>query len=181
MKFNEIPDASLIKTPLDTMILSSYEVEDGQYGRRLTLFFTKEGLEKPRRTWYNFPNKSVEKGKESLFKNNMKQWVDVLACVSSTADSDFNEIAENAPDVPFHDGEKLSNWSEKFILKILERVKGNEISVVFYNDGQYNTIPSFKDNKYKLPFGSKPTPNPDLYKVVTQDVPVNIVEDKDEW
>ena len=168
-KFNEIPEGGAgVNLPLDTLTLQAFTWEDGQYGPQVKLDFIKEGLEKPRSTWYQCSNREIEKDKQSLWAGNLRQFAGVLDILGDGKKL-FGEIMDTMPDVPFSDGDKLAKWQKDAITKILDMVVGKEMQVVFCKvekkdgTGTVSSIPSLKNNAWKLPFGKDPVPNPILY------------------
>jgi hypothetical protein len=192
-KFNEIPEGGAgVNLPLDTLTLQSFTWEDGQYGPQAKLDFIKEGLEKPRSTWYQCSNREVEKDKQSLWAGNLRQFIGVLDILGN-GKAYFDEIMDKMPDVPFNDGGKLTKWQKDAITQILNLVVGKEMQVVFCKvekkdgSGTVSSIPTLKANNWKLPFGNAPVANPVLYvtnepKIEPQNtVDLPPVEGDEEW
>lgn len=168
--FNDIPEGGLgVNLPIDTLTLSTFTWEDSQYGPQVKLDFIKEGLDKPRSTWYQSTNKEVALDKQTLWAGNLRQFINVLDILGD-GKALFTEIMAGMPDVPFSDGDKLAKWQKEAITKILNLVVGKEMQVVFCKvekkdgTGTVSSIPKLKDNAWKLPFGKDPVPNPVLYR-----------------
>jgi hypothetical protein len=168
-KFNDIPEQGQgVNLPLDTLMLQSFTWEDGQYGPQVKLDFIKEGLEKPRSTWYQCSNKEVAADKQGMWAGNLRQFTGVLDILGD-GKALLAEVMDTMPDIPFNDGDKLAKWQKDAITKILDLVVGKEMQVVFCKvekkdgTGTVSSIPTLKNNNWKLPFGKDPVPNPVLY------------------
>lgn len=179
MKVNEIPQGggSFLQFGLNQFKFDSFVLEDGQYGRQVKLVFTKPGKDKEitQQTWYQLPNKVIETSKIWQFGNKLQQWKDVLAVVDSSEEA-WDEIFNSLPEFEPYNVDSLSDCMESLVSQVLQKVVGQEMSVILHYKGEYLNIPSYKDNSFQLTFGNNPPQSSSLNSVKTSPVHVDVSE-----
>lgn len=160
MKVTDVPQGggSFLQFGINSFKLNSFIFEDGQFGRQVKLFFTKEGKDKEieKQTWYQLINKTVEVSKAWQFTSKLLQLKDVLAVVDDTEEG-WDELYNNLPEFECDDLDSLVKCHEALATQVFEKVLGQEMNVVFHYDGEYLNIPNYKQNNYQLAFGKNPT------------------------
>ena len=159
MKPSDVPQGggSFLNFGINTFKLNSFIFEDGQYGRQVKLFFTKDGKEKEieKQTWYQLVNKVVTVADAWKFTNKLLQLKDVYAVVDDTQEG-WDELYNNLPEFECDDLDSMVKCHEALATQVFEKVLGQEVNVVFHYDGEYLNIPSYKANNYQLAFGKNP-------------------------
>lgn len=160
MKVTDVPQGggSFLNFGINTFKLNSFIFEDGQFGRQVKLFFTKDGREKEmeKQTWYQLVNKTVDVSKAWQFTSKLLQLQDVLAVVDDSQEA-WDEIYNNLPEFECDDLDSMVKCHETLATQVFEKVLGQEVNVVFHYDGEYLNIPSYKANNYQLAFGKNPS------------------------
>lgn len=157
MKLTDVPESkgTFTQFGLNKFKFESFTIGDGQYGRQVTLIFTRPGKEEDKpftqMTWYPLVNDVKDYWK----LGQLSQFKDVLAVVDENYEETFEELRASI-DFDENDLDSILKAQEGVITTILEKVVGQEVNVVLHYKGEYLNIPSFKDNKYQLTFGKNP-------------------------
>lgn len=157
MKLGDLPKGggSSLQFGYNPMTLSSFVVDDGQYGKQVKVEFTKEGMDKPKITW--IPTQGAfTKDKAWMFGNKVAQLADVLSLVHEDGKAALKELEANMREFNNEDDDDVHAVHAELISAVLKQVLGKTVNVIFHYSGEYLNIPKPNENNYNLPFGNNP-------------------------